>query len=95
MQLTQKRWEILGEEITGMLQSHPELDPEVMRGLLHKVWDLNQREGRKEHLWGVPIAKPVMPVHLSPEEWEGLSLEEHALILASFRALERSSDEDV
>ncbi len=94
MELTQKRWELLGEEVAELLEAHPELDPKVMQGLLFKVWDLNQQESRKECLWGVPIAKVVSPQRIMPEELEQLSPEEHALILASFRAVARSSEED-
>ncbi|GEM_PF-6749244 len=94
MELMQKRWELLSKEVAELLEAHPELDPKVMQGLLFKVWDLNQQERRKENLWGVSIAKVASPQRIMPEELEELSPEEHALILASFRAVAMSSDED-
>ncbi|MBI4310620.1 MAG: hypothetical protein HY681_02470 [Chloroflexi bacterium] len=93
MHLTKRRWTLLGEEVAGMLRSRPELDAEVMRGLIHKLREWDNKENAKEQLWGVAVAKTLAPLRLMPPELEGLSLEEHALILASFRVVARTWEE--
>lgn len=94
MHLTEMRLNLLEEEIALMLQAHAELNAEVVRGLLQKVWEMSQRERTKRRPWDVLITKPERKVHLTPEEWDSLSAEEQALILASYRAVARSSHEE-